>query len=39
MEIKMMSSNKSYEVTEVGITTSKQVPVDILEAGDVGLCS
>ncbi len=36
MEIKMMSSNKSYEVTEVGITTSKQVPVDILEAGDVG---
>jgi GTP-binding protein LepA len=36
MEIKMMSSNKSYEVTEVGITTSKQTPVDRLEAGDVG---
>ncbi len=36
MEIKMMSSNKAYEVTEVGVTTSKQVPVDKLEAGDVG---
>ncbi|MCF6461093.1 translation elongation factor 4 [Clostridium sp. Cult3] len=36
MEIKMMSSNKSYEVTEVGITTSKQTPVDSLEPGDVG---
>lgn len=36
MEIKMMSSNKSYEVTEVGITTSKQTSVDKLEAGDVG---
>ncbi len=36
MEIRMMSSNKSYEVTEVGITTSKQHSVDKLEAGDVG---
>ncbi|MBU5455487.1 translation elongation factor 4 [Caproiciproducens sp. MSJ-32] len=36
MEIKMMSSNKTYEVTEVGITTSKQIAVDKLEAGEVG---
>ena len=36
MEIRMMSSNKNYEVTEVGITTSKQESVDRLEAGDVG---
>mgnify|MGYP000864638463 FL=1 len=36
MEIKMMSTNKTYEVTEVGINTSKQMPVDKLEAGDVG---
>jgi GTP-binding protein LepA len=36
MEIRMMSTNKSYEVTEVGITTSKQKSVDKLEAGDVG---
>ena len=36
MEIRMMSSNKNYEVTEVGITTSKQELVDRLEAGDVG---
>ncbi len=36
MEIKMMSTNKSYEVTEVGVNTSKQMPVDKLEAGDVG---
>ncbi|CCQ97575.1 ribosomal elongation factor, GTPase [[Clostridium] ultunense Esp] len=36
MEIRMMSSNKHYEVTEVGVTTSKQGPVDQLEAGDVG---
>ena len=36
MEIRMMSSNKNYEVTEVGITTSKQESVNRLEAGDVG---
>ena len=36
MEIKMMSTNKSYEVTEVGVNTSKEIPVDKLEAGDVG---
>ncbi|GFN34718.1 translation elongation factor 4 [Tepidimicrobium xylanilyticum] len=36
MEIRMMSTNKHYEVTEVGVTTSKQNPVDSLEAGDVG---
>ena len=36
MEIRMMSSNKHFEVTEVGVTTSKQGPVDQLKAGDVG---
>ncbi|NLJ98412.1 MAG: elongation factor 4 [Tissierellia bacterium] len=36
MEIRMMSTNKHFEVTEVGVTTSKQQPVDCLEAGDVG---
>ncbi|WP_077367994.1 translation elongation factor 4 [Anaerosalibacter sp. Marseille-P3206] len=36
MEIKMMSTGKSYEVTEVGINTSKQVATKKLEAGDVG---
>ena len=36
MQIRMMATNKHYEVTEVGVTTSKQEPVDKLEAGDVG---
>ncbi len=36
MEIRMMSSNKNYEVTEVGVITSKQESVDRLEAGEVG---
>ncbi len=36
MKIRMMSNNKKFEVTEVGVTTSKQIPVDSLEAGDVG---
>ncbi len=36
MKIRMMSTNKVFEVTEVGVTTSKQTPVDKLEAGDVG---
>lgn len=36
MEIKMMSTGKSYEVIEVGISTSKQVSTHRLEAGDVG---
>ena len=36
MKIRMMSNNKDFEVTEVGVTTSKQIPVDSLEAGDVG---
>lgn len=35
-EIRMMSSNKNYEVIEVGINTSKHIAVDKLEAGDVG---
>ena len=36
MEIRMMSSDKNYEVIEVGVITSKQESVDILEAGEVG---
>lgn len=36
MNIRMMSTNKSFEVTEVGVTTNKHIPVDKLEAGDVG---
>ncbi|MCK9443138.1 MAG: translation elongation factor 4 [Tissierellaceae bacterium] len=36
MEIKMMSTGKSYEVVEVGINTSKHVSLGQLEAGDVG---
>lgn len=34
--IKLMNTNKVYEVTEVGIFTPKWSPVDILNAGDVG---
>src|SRR5690554_789073 len=36
MQIKMMATGKEFEVTEVGINTSKHVVVDKLEAGDVG---
>jgi GTP-binding protein LepA len=36
MEIKMMATGKKFEVTEVGIFAPKQIPVDKLEAGDVG---
>lgn len=35
-QIKMMSTGKVYEVTEVGINASKQISLDSLEAGDVG---
>jgi len=34
--IKIMSNNKKFEVTEVGIMVPKQLPVELLEAGDVG---
>jgi GTP-binding protein LepA len=34
--IKLMATNKVYEVTEVGIFTPKWTPVDVLSAGDVG---
>ncbi len=34
--IKIMSNNKKFEVTEVGIMAPKQLPMDSLEAGDVG---
>jgi len=34
--IKIMSNSKKFEVTEVGIMAPKQLPMDSLEAGDVG---
>ena len=36
MTIRMMSTGKSYEVTEVGVNTSKHMSLDKLEPGDVG---
>ncbi len=36
MEIKMMATNKTFEVTEVGIFAPKQTPAKELAAGDVG---
>lgn len=36
MKIKFMSSNKEYEVTEVGIFTPNYKQIDILQAGEVG---
>ncbi len=35
-EIKLMSTNKVYEVTEVGVFTPAFLPIDQLSAGDVG---
>lgn len=32
----MMATGKEFEVTEVGINTPKQLPVDELTVGDVG---
>lgn len=34
--IRMMSSGKEFDVTEVGVFTPKTVPVDMLSAGEVG---
>ncbi len=36
MMVKMMSTGNSFEVTEVGINTSKHIPMDYLSAGEVG---
>lgn len=36
MKIKMMATNKEFEVTEVGIMSPGQIQVDALKAGDVG---
>ncbi|EVU70555.1 elongation factor 4 [Staphylococcus aureus H87658] len=35
-KIRMMATGKEFEVTEVGINTPKQLPVDELIVGDVG---
>lgn len=39
MKIKMMSTGKEFEVTEVGILAPNQVPIDKLSSGDVGYVS
>ena len=36
MMMRMMASGKSFEVIEVGINTSKHIPLEQLEAGEVG---
>lgn len=36
MMVKMMATGKSFEVTEVGVNTSKHIPLDSLSAGEVG---
>ena len=36
MEIKMMATENSYEVIEVGVNTSKHITLDKLQAGEVG---
>ncbi len=36
MEIKMMSTGKKFEVTEVGVVTSRHMPLGKLMAGEVG---
>ncbi len=36
MEIKMMSTGKKFEVTEVGVVTSRHIQLERLEAGEVG---
>ncbi|MCQ2381731.1 MAG: translation elongation factor 4 [Clostridia bacterium] len=39
-KIKMLATNKEFEVTEVGFFTPKQTPCKLLSAGDVGyLCA
>ena len=34
--IKMMATNKSFEVLEVGVFTPTEQPVDVLHPGEVG---
>jgi len=34
--IQLMAANKVYTVTEVGMRTPKEMPVEVLEAGEVG---
>ena len=35
-KIKMMATGKEFEVSEVGINTPKQLPIEELTVGDVG---
>ncbi|KNF09362.1 GTP-binding protein TypA [Gottschalkia purinilytica] len=39
MEIKMMATNKKFEVTEVGVFAPRQIQVNELSAGEVGYVS
>lgn len=39
MKIKMMATGKEFEVTEVGIFSPSKIPIDQLNAGDVGYVS
>ena len=36
-KIKMMATGKEFEVSEVGINTPKQLPIEELTVGDVGI--
>ncbi|MDD6796577.1 MAG: translation elongation factor 4 [Clostridiaceae bacterium] len=36
MKVKLMATNKVYEVVEVGVFTPKLMPIGMLSAGDVG---
>lgn len=38
-QIRMMATNKDFEVTEIGVFSPKQVKVDALRAGEVGYIS
>ena len=35
-KVKLMATNKVYDITEVGVFTPKLMPINVLSAGDVG---